>query len=296
MKIGASNIKTRLIWIKHVAIAAFTIMSILFLFADYLFPLTPIQRQYIYTFDFLVVAILVLDYSHRLYKAPRKRKFVTEHWYELPAMVPLFVTASLGYLRFIEFFRLVRLYNVLSILKGRELILLASLSLISIVFGALGVYLVESSDPNSNIKNIYDAFWWSVETITTVTYGEYYPVTAMGRAIAGVTMFAAIGFLWTFVGLVGSLLVTRRVRELSNMQKNQDHLDVRRTVTRSTVVNDTKEMIKNKIDIVDLLDDKDLEDLIKLIRTVNSGGRSSVTDEVVRQKQKLYNTSFKNDS
>jgi voltage-gated potassium channel len=288
MKTAASDIKTRLIWIKHVAIAVFTIMSILFLFADYLFPLTPIQRQYIYTFDFLVVIILILDYTHKgLYKAPRKKKFVTEHWYELPAMVPLFVTASLGYLRFIESFRLVRLYNVLSILKGRELVLLASLSFMSIVFGALGVYLVESADPNSNIKNIYDAFWWSVETITTVTYGEYYPVTAMGRAIAGVTMFAAIGFLWTFVGLVGSLLVTKKMHEISDAKQKEEHLQERPTVTVSTVANETKEMIKNKIDILNLLDDKDLEDLIKLIRMINSGGRSSTTDEVLRLKQKI---------
>ena len=204
-------------------------------------------------------------------------------------MVPLFVTASLGYLRFIEFFRVVRLYNVLSILKGRELVLLASLSLISIVFGALGVYLVESAAPNSNIKNIYDAFWWSVETITTVTYGEYYPVTAMGRAIAGVTMFAAIGFLWTFVGLVGSLLVPRRMHENSNAKQKEVRLHEQLTVRTSTVANDTKEMIKNKIDILDSLDDKDLEDLIRLIRIINSGRNSGIRDRV-QHKQKLYHT------
>jgi voltage-gated potassium channel len=283
----ASKIRTRLSWMKNVSIAIFTIVSILFLFADYLFPLTAIQRHYIYIFDFLVVVVLALDYSHRLYKAPRKRRFVTEHWYELPAMVPLFVTGSFGYLRFIEFFRLVRLYNVLSILKGRELVLLASLSLISIIFGALGVYLVESAHPNSNIKNIYDAFWWSVETITTVTYGEYYPVTAMGRVIAGVTMFAAIGFLWTFVGLVGSSLVTRKVREASNQQQKEQQLQLLqlRTLPKPTVANETKELIKNKIDILDSLDDKDLEDLIKLIRMINSDKRTKLADEVVQQNQ-----------
>lgn len=211
-------------------------------------------------------------------------------------MVPLFVTASLGYLRFIEFFRLVRLYNVLSILKGRELVLLASLSLISIVFGALGVYLVESADPRSNIKNIYDAFWWSVETITTVTYGEYYPVTAMGRAIAGVTMFAAIGFLWTFVGLVGTSLVTRKMHEISNAKQNEEHLQERLTVTMSTVADDTKEMIKKKIDIIDSLDNKDLEDLIKLIRVINSGRSFSVADEEIKQKHTSYKINFKADN
>ena len=133
---------------------------------------------------------------------------------------------------------------------GRELVLLASLSLISIIFGALGVYLVESTHPNSNIKNIYAR--WSVETITTVTYGEYYPVTAMGRVIAGVTMFAAIGFLWTFVGLVGSSLATRKVREASNQRAKGSANAVLQLLTlpKPTVANATKELIKNKIDIL----------------------------------------------
>ena len=53
----ASNIRTRLSWIKNISIAIFTIVSIVILFADYLFPLTAIQRQYVYTFDFFVVII-----------------------------------------------------------------------------------------------------------------------------------------------------------------------------------------------------------------------------------------------
>lgn len=65
-------------------------------------------------------------------------------------MVHLLITGSLGYLRFIEFFRLVRHYNVLSMIKGSELILLASLCRITIVFGALGAYLAESNQPNAN--------------------------------------------------------------------------------------------------------------------------------------------------
>ena len=59
----------------------------------------------------------------------------------------------------------------------------------------------------------------------------------MGRVIAGATMFAAIGFLWTFVGLVGCLLVTRKFREANKQQQPS---------SRSTVANETKELIKNK--------------------------------------------------
>ena len=53
--------------------------------------------------------------------------------------------------------------------------------------------------------------WWSIETITTVAYGEYYPITLIGRIIAYVMMFPTIAFLWTLVGLVGSRSVTKRI-------------------------------------------------------------------------------------
>lgn len=90
----------------------------------------------------------------------------------------------------------------------------------------------------------------------------------MGRIIAAVTMFAAIGFLWTFVELVGSSLVTRKVREANKQQQKEEQLQPRllqRTLPKPTVANETKELLKNKIEILE--------------RT------SKLADEVVQQKQ-----------
>jgi voltage-gated potassium channel len=101
----------------------------------------------------------------------------------------------------------------LDIHKRGEVVLLGALSRISIIFGALAIYLAEAGTPDANITSLYDAFWWSIETITTVAYGEYYPVTALGRFIASIMMFAAIGFVWTVVGIIGSNLVARKIKE-----------------------------------------------------------------------------------
>jgi voltage-gated potassium channel len=84
---------------------------------------------------------------------------------------------------------------------------------ISIIFGALAIYLNEAGKPDANITSLYDAFWWSIEIITTVAYGEFYPVAALGRLIASRMMFAAIGFVWTVVGIIGSNLVARKIKE-----------------------------------------------------------------------------------
>ena len=140
-------------------------------------------------------------------------------------------------------------------IKGSEIILLSALAVVTIVFGAFGIYLAESPNPDASIHNLYDALWWAVETITTVAYGEYYPVTLLGRIIAGVLMFAAIGILWTVVALITTKFVER------NLKKSD-----------TGIIEDTKGMIKDKIDVVETLDSKEVEELIRLIRGLNHSG------------------------
>src|SRR6185503_19606655 len=62
-------------------------------------------------------------------------------------------------------------------------------------------------EPESNIKTAEDAVWWSVTTITTVGYGDKYPVTSEGRAIAMVLMLAGVGLFGTLSGLVASFFL-----------------------------------------------------------------------------------------
>jgi voltage-gated potassium channel len=248
--------------VLRLIIAISIIASIIIVFVDFLFPLTETQRIYLRLFDFIVVVIMAVDFYGRIRNSEHKLKYILRHLYEFPAMMPLLITGQgdpsslLYYMRFIALFRLVRLYNIMLLLEGGELVMLAGLSTISIIFGAFGIYLAEAGKPDSTINNLHDALWWSVETITTVAYGEYYPVTVTGRIIATVMMLAAIAFLWTFVGLLSSVLVSRRLK------KSQS--------TTSNVVDDTKTLIKNRIDGVEKLSDEELEDLISVIRSLNS--------------------------
>lgn len=248
--------------VVNTTVAVMTVASIIIVFSEYLFPLDDKQIWAMYIFDLIVTFILITDFIFRLNSSENKLKFIISHWYEIPAMIPLivygtvdnttFVQDTIGTARYLALFRLGRLYNLVFMIKGSEIILLSAAAIVTIIFGALGIYIAESPNPEASIHSLYDAFWWAIETITTVAYGEYYPITFTGRIIAGVLMFAAIGILWTVVALITAKLVERRVKQPS-----------------SGIIQDIKNMIKDKIDVVEKLDGKELEELIRLIRGLN---------------------------
>lgn len=263
MKSSAPNQRRTLI--KNVTITVLTVASIIIIFSEYLLPLDSSQIWTMYGFDLIVSIILAADFTSRLKSSDTKLKFIITHWYEFPAMIPLVVYgltdsssvihSTVGSIRYLALFRLIRLYNLILMIKGSEIILLSAAAVVTIIFGAFGIYLAESPNPDASIHSLYDAFWWAVETITTVAYGEYYPVTFLGRIIAGVLMFAAIGILWTVVALITSKLVERRLKHAG-----------------TGIIQDTKDMIKEKIDSIERLDSKELEELVRLIRTLNHSG------------------------
>jgi len=254
-------------------LSSLTIASVLVMFVDLLYPLSEDQRTMLRIFDLAVVVILALDFVARVRSSQNRSSFVLKHLYELPALIPLFITGMadssslLYYIRLIALFRVVRLYNIMLYVDGSELIILASMSAVSILFGGFAIYLVEAGQPDSSINNIPDAMWWSIETITTVAYGEYYPVTDLGRLIASLMMFTAIAFLWTFVGLVGSRFVAKRI---SKKEK-----DTSNSAKPTSVVYETKSMVKKRIDEIETLGKDDLEALITIIRSLNSDNKIS---------------------
>jgi voltage-gated potassium channel len=204
-------------------IALLTVISLIVILIDIFFPLNAEQKRFIYVFDLVVVLFLATDFAFRVRRSARKSRYILNHWYEIPAMLPLVLYASADtstiagqvfqQFRVIAFFRLVRLYYLLTLIHGSRFALLSAFSIITIVFGALGVYLTEAGYAGANIKNLPDAFWWAVQTVSTVGYGDVYPVTAEGRIIGIFVMFAGIGILATFITALGTKLIELKLNE-----------------------------------------------------------------------------------
>jgi hypothetical protein len=86
-----------------------------------------------------------------------------------------------------------------------------------------------------------------------VAYGEYYPVTALGKVISTILMIAAIGIMWTLVGMIGSRMIERRIKRAP-----------------VGLVDETKSVIKNRIDEVEKLTKEEVEVLITMIRSLSN--------------------------
>jgi voltage-gated potassium channel len=91
---------------------------------------------------------------------------------------------------------------------------ISTIAILLVIFSALAILQVET-DPNSNIKTAEDAIWWSYVTVTTVGYGDKFPVTTEGRIIASVLMTAGVGLFGTFTAFVSSWFLAEKKEEES---------------------------------------------------------------------------------
>jgi voltage-gated potassium channel len=165
--------------------------------------------------DTLICSLFLVDFAVCLYAAESKWKyFFTWGWLDLLASLPVIHIARLGRLA-----RLVRILRVLRVIKATKLIsevllrhkrqnalLVTALALIVVLFaGSAAVLHFESVAPNGNISTAHDALWWSITTITTVGYGDFFPVTTEGRVVAVLLMITGVGSFATLAGLLASV-------------------------------------------------------------------------------------------
>ena len=197
------------------AVIIFSIISIVSLLVDTFYVLPKEVSEEIHYFDFLVSIFFLLEFFLRLTKAKNKLHFMKWGWIDLISSIP-----SIGFLRYGRIFRLIRLLRIFRSFKeifrlsnrlfedkmkgiAYSMILLAFLLL---SFSSISILLFETH-PNSNIKTAEDAIWWSYCTITTVGYGDKYPVTTEGRLIGMMLMTFGVGIFSTFTAYITTTII-----------------------------------------------------------------------------------------
>lgn len=145
------------------------------------------------------------DYLINLFLAPNRGRWFVRNLHEL-AIVALPALRPLRLLRLVSLLRVVHRVGG-NALRGRVLIFVLSSAALLIYVGALAVLDAENNAPGSNLTTFGDAVWWAMTTITTVGYGDHYPVTVLGRGVAAGLMVGGVAVLGVVTASVASWMV-----------------------------------------------------------------------------------------
>ncbi|MDA0119096.1 potassium channel family protein [Vibrio sp. T11.5] len=188
--------------------ALFVISGLLF------FPLSAQTRQVFIGLDFIICSVFLLQLSIDLIRSTDRMQFMKRHWIDFLASIPMVEP-----LRFARLFHILRVILVIrssnflikQLLVNRRETTLASILLLMVVLLTLGssmMLFVEGKSPDANIQTGGDAMWWALVTISTVGYGDHFPVTDAGKILASGLIICGVGIFGMISGLITSLLTS----------------------------------------------------------------------------------------
>ena len=184
--------------------------------------LKPQTRTILQSVEWFSVIIFSLEYLLRIYVADSKPKFVFSFFgiIDLLAILPFYLSfgvdlRSLRALRFLRLFRILKLvrYNramnhfTRAIKSAKEeIFLFIFITLILIYFAAVGIYYFENQAQPEHFSSIFDSLWWAIITLTTVGYGDVYPITVGGKVFTFFILMIGLGIVAIPTGIISSAL------------------------------------------------------------------------------------------
>jgi len=210
----------------NIFILVLTILS-LAVMVVMLLPLSEATLQLLSVYDNLICVIFLIDFALNLFGAPKKSDyFIKERgWLDLLGSIPSlgWATNAGKYMGLFRLARLSRLARIARLLQGENkkslvkdvlenrsryaMFITILLTILVLTVASVLVVQFESKSPDANIKSGGDSLWYSIVTITTVGYGDRYPVTTGGRITAMFIMFMGVGIIGALASILASLLV-----------------------------------------------------------------------------------------
>jgi voltage-gated potassium channel len=208
----------------------------LFSFAVGTLPnLSPTVRHILRWEEIITVGIFTLEYLLRVSVARKKLNYIFSFFglIDLMSILPFYLNAGID-LRPLRMYRLMRIFQILKLVRynkaihrfhraflisKEEITLFFSLTGFLLFVAAVGTYYFEREAQPDKFSSVFHSLWWAVITLTTVGYGDVYPVTLGGRAFTVIVLMIGIGIVAVPAAIVTSALSEARLRELSEEEK-----------------------------------------------------------------------------
>jgi voltage-gated potassium channel len=210
-------------------IQSLILISLLCFSIETLPGLAPETLLWLEWIELFTVVVFTVEYLLRIWVADRPVSYIFSFYglIDLLAILPFYLTAELD-LRAIRAFRFLLLFQAFKfaryskairrfhrafLIAKEEIVLFVCVTLLLLYFAAVGIYYFENEAQPEHFASIFHSLWWSVETLTTVGYGDIAPVTVGGKVFTLFVLLIGLGIVSVPAGLVASALGKARAME-----------------------------------------------------------------------------------
>ncbi len=186
-------------------------------------------RELLQTMEAVIVALFTLEYLIRIYVADSKKDYIFSFYgfIDLIAIAPFYLSSGID-LRSLRIFRMLRLFRLMKLFRyskamrrfsralsiaKEEIVLFGVVTIMLLYISAVGIYYFENAAQPEAFTSIFHSLWWAVATLTTVGYGDVYPITIGGRIFTFFILMIGLGIVAVPAGLLASALSKARMEE-----------------------------------------------------------------------------------
>jgi len=207
-------------------IQALIVLSLVTFSVETLPNISDHTRWWLRLIEIVTVSIFTIEYLLRVIVADRKFGFVCSFFgvIDLLSILPFYIASGID-LRSLRAFRMLRIFRILKLVRyskaiqrfhrafliaREELVLYLFVTLLLLYLTAVGIYYFEKDAQPDTFSSVFHSLWWAVATLTTVGYGDVYPITVGGRIFTFLVLLIGLGVVSVPAGLVASALSKAR--------------------------------------------------------------------------------------
>ena len=186
--------------------------------------------------EIVIITIFSIEYLLRIFVTNKKFKYIFSFYglIDLLTILPFYLSLTID-LRSLRALRLLRLFRILKLVRfnkainrfqealkiaREEIIIFIFATCIVLYLSSVGIFFFENAIQPDKFSSVFHSLWWAIVTLTTVGYGDIYPLTLGGRIFTFFILILGLGVVGISAGLIASALTAVRRKEENDSKKN----------------------------------------------------------------------------